>query len=67
MSELPANERHLILAYYQGRHGEAIETRQRLAKQLGIANNALRIRVHRIRRKLELRFREKGCLEPACC
>ena len=56
MNELPENERLLILAYYQSGSGKSIETRQRLAAQLGIAANAVRIRAHRIRRKLEVRF-----------
>lgn len=59
---LPADQQDLILRYYQGRSdpgkggaGESnIRNRQALADQLGIPMNALRIRVHRVRRKLEL-------------
>jgi RNA polymerase sigma factor (sigma-70 family) len=66
MDELPAKERHLISAYYGGGDGEAIKTRQRLADQLGIDANAVRIRVHRIRRKLEARFLSEQFIDYQC-
>src|ERR1044072_3541553 len=46
MQGLTAEERQLILAYYQGEIRERIEGRKRMAEQLGIPGNALRIRVH---------------------
>jgi hypothetical protein len=45
-----------VLRYHQGKneHGENnIRHRQKLADEAGIPMNALRIRVHRLRRKLE--------------
>jgi DNA-directed RNA polymerase specialized sigma24 family protein len=56
LAELPPDQRDLVLRYYQGKsdQGESnIRSRQRLAREEGIPMNALRIRVHRIRRKLE--------------
>jgi DNA-directed RNA polymerase specialized sigma24 family protein len=51
LDPLPSDQRRLILRYYG--EGDRISDRQRLAHELGIASNALRIRVHRARRKLE--------------
>ena len=48
---LTDKERDLVLRYHQGENN--IRNRQTLARELGIPLNALRIRVHRIRRKLE--------------
>jgi len=48
---LPRDQRDLVLRYHQ-EEGH-IQNRQTLARELGIPLNALRIRVHRIRRKLE--------------
>jgi DNA-directed RNA polymerase specialized sigma24 family protein len=61
LTELPADQRDLVIRYYQGINykgkadpGESnIRSRQQLACEEGIPMNALRIRVHRIRRKLE--------------
>jgi DNA-directed RNA polymerase specialized sigma24 family protein len=53
---LPPDQRDLILRYYRGedRPGESnIRNRQSLARDLELPMNALRIRVHRVRRKLE--------------
>jgi DNA-directed RNA polymerase specialized sigma24 family protein len=53
---LPPDQRDLILRYYRGedRPGESnIRNRQSLAQDLELPMNALRIRVHRVRRKLE--------------
>lgn len=52
LAQLPADQRHLLLEYHKGEDGN-IRTRKRLAGELDIPINALRIRVHRIRRKLE--------------
>lgn len=53
MEALPAESHEMILEYYEGERGDKIRNRKRLAAQLGIQPNALRIRVHRIRERLE--------------
>lgn len=53
---LPEGTRKMILSYYEGKERARIENRKRLAETLGVPMNSLRIRVHRIREKLE------GCL-----
>ena len=53
---LPPETRKMILSYYDGKQRARIENRRRLAEGLGVPMNSLRIRVHRIREKLE------GCL-----
>ena len=52
LRELPDESRHLISSYYEEYCSKKKE-RQQLAKQMGIPMNALRIRVHRIRIRLE--------------
>ncbi|HYU32724.1 MAG TPA: sigma-70 family RNA polymerase sigma factor [Thermoanaerobaculia bacterium] len=51
LAELPEDQRLLVLRYHQA--NDHIRSRQSLAKELGLPMNALRIRVHRIRKKLE--------------
>lgn len=58
LQQLPADQRDLVLRYHQGENN--IRNRQALADQMGIPMNALRIRVHRVRRKLEACVH--GCL-----
>lgn len=53
MQKLTANNRELVLQYYQEEKKAKIDHRKRLAEQLGIALNALRIRAHRIRFALQ--------------
>lgn len=53
--------RDLLLAYHQGDGADRIRIRKRLADGLGIPMNALRIRVHRLRGRLEDCVH--GCLE----
>jgi DNA-directed RNA polymerase specialized sigma24 family protein len=53
LDRMPERNRHLILAYHEGERRERIENRRLLADELDIPLNALRIRVHRIRAKLE--------------
>lgn len=53
LAALSAESRELILAYHEGEKRERIENRKTIAKGLEIPLNALRIRVHRIRAKLE--------------
>jgi DNA-directed RNA polymerase specialized sigma24 family protein len=45
--------REMVLDYYEGEKQAKIDFRKRLALRRGIALNALRIKVHRIRRTLE--------------
>lgn len=61
LQKLTADNRDLILSYYQEEKGAKIENRKRLADRLGIAPNALRIRATRIRASLEDCIRE--CLQ----
>ena len=53
LSKLESKSRQLVLTYYQHDKKGKIDFRKRLAKAMGIAANALRIRVHRIRTTLE--------------
>jgi RNA polymerase sigma factor (sigma-70 family) len=52
MQSLSADNRKLILQYYQEEKRAKIDARKNLAAQLGIPLNALRIRAHRIRATL---------------
>ncbi len=61
MQKLPDESRELVLEYYQEEKGAKIDRRKRLASQLGIALNALRIRAHRIR--ISLQQCVQGCLD----
>ena len=53
LEDLPAENRNLLVDYYQGEGGAKIKHRKELAAKMGIPPNALRIRVHRIRKVLE--------------
>jgi RNA polymerase sigma factor (sigma-70 family) len=53
LAELSPDNRDLILDYFEGTGGAKIRSRQGIADRLGIPLNALRIRVHRIRKTLE--------------
>jgi DNA-directed RNA polymerase specialized sigma24 family protein len=53
LDTLPPPNRELVVQFYQGNGRSKIENRQKLAESLGIPLNALRIRVHRLRIKLE--------------
>lgn len=50
---LSEDNRHLLLQYYGGEGRARMEQRKRLAEELGIAPNALRIRAYRIRMALQ--------------
>lgn len=52
LKELPINNRKIILIYYQEERRAKIEQRKKLADQLKISLDALRIRAHRIRKGL---------------
>ncbi|HKS42778.1 MAG TPA: sigma-70 family RNA polymerase sigma factor [Blastocatellia bacterium] len=53
LQELSDEERELITEYYQGEAAAKVKNRKELAEQRGMPLNALRIRVFRIRKKLE--------------
>ena len=61
MEQLSQANRELVLEYYQNDKRAKIDSRKRMAERLGIAQNALRIRAHRIR--LTLQQCVRGCLE----
>jgi DNA-directed RNA polymerase specialized sigma24 family protein len=54
---LEAGQRRLLLRYHQ--EDQRIRSRRDLCEELGIPMNALRIRVHRLRRKVETCVQEK--------
>lgn len=54
---LASDQRRLLLDYHKDR--ERIATRKALCEKLGIPMNALRIRVHRLRKKVEACVKEK--------
>lgn len=64
LSLLPAAERRLLLAYYEG--DDLAEERQKICRELSVSPNSLRLRTHRLRRKVEsaLRARLTGGREP---
>jgi DNA-directed RNA polymerase specialized sigma24 family protein len=53
LADLTSEKRYLIVEYYKHEKGDKIKRRQKLADELGIPMNALRIRAHRIRMGLE--------------
>lgn len=53
LETLGAAGREQILTFYQGEKGARIARRKALAESLGITANALRIRAHRLRSRLE--------------
>ncbi|HEY0782834.1 MAG TPA: hypothetical protein VGE98_10285 [Thermoanaerobaculia bacterium] len=59
LSELPEEQRRLLLRYHAD--GDRIRIRRKLSRELDLPLNALRIRVHRLRRKLEVCLR--SCLD----
>ena len=63
MQQLSPAARELALEYYRDDRRAKIDHRKELAARLGIAQNALRIRVHRIRATLQECVR--GCLGQA--
>jgi DNA-directed RNA polymerase specialized sigma24 family protein len=63
MDQLPLESRRLVLEYYQEEKRAKIDCRKRLAEELGIAVNALRIRAHRIR--LQLQQCVQACLDQS--
>ena len=58
LGALSEDNHRLILQYYQLQRGAQIEQRRRIAEEHGIPLNALRLRVHRLRARLEACVRE---------
>ena len=56
---LSLDDRRFVLAYYDRNKGQKIELRKRLAEELGVTTNALRIRAHRIRAGLRECFERR--------
>lgn len=56
LAQLPAANRALLLAYYEGESRVRIEKRRALAARLGITGNALKIRISRLREMLARRI-----------
>ncbi|HEV7904646.1 MAG TPA: hypothetical protein VGO96_12455 [Pyrinomonadaceae bacterium] len=54
LQKLSPENRELIMAYYRKEKQAKIDCRKELAEQLGIATNALRVKIYRIRAKLEI-------------
>ena len=61
LSELTYEDRKMVLGYYKGDKTEKIEGRKEMADGLGVSANTLRIRVHRLRTKLQRCV--LGCLQ----
>jgi DNA-directed RNA polymerase specialized sigma24 family protein len=57
LDTLEADQRRLLLRYHQ--EDQRIRSRKSLCDELGIPMNALRIRVHRLRRRVEACVQEK--------
>jgi DNA-directed RNA polymerase specialized sigma24 family protein len=53
LAELPSETRDLVLRYYRGQGVAKVEDRRVLASQLGVTTGTLRIRLHRLRLRLE--------------
>jgi DNA-directed RNA polymerase specialized sigma24 family protein len=54
---LGTSQRRLLLSYYHD--DRRIQSRKSLCRELGVEMNALRIRVHRLRRKVEICVQER--------
>jgi len=54
LSQLPPENRNLIISYYTGDKGEKIKNRKGLMDRLGIPSNTLRMRALRVRETLQL-------------
>jgi DNA-directed RNA polymerase specialized sigma24 family protein len=63
LSQLETGDRDVLLRYYDGDRRQRIEGRSRLAAELAVSPNALRIRTHHLRQRLESCVR--ACLDRA--
>lgn len=61
LAELPEESRSLMIEYYMGSGRELATRRLLMAERLGVSPNALYIKIHRIREKLEAQLMK--CLE----
>lgn len=61
MERLPPETREMILRYYHEQKQAKIDTRKALRQRLNVKANALRVRVYRVREKLERCVRD--CVE----
>lgn len=61
LSELPAEDSALMLAYFKGKSSKKIANRRRIARELGLSSTALRVKVFRLKRLLRKCVRR--CLE----
>ena len=53
LSQLPVDQRNLVLDYHMNIKRAKIDLHHQLAQELGLTTNALRLRTHRIRSRLE--------------
>jgi DNA-directed RNA polymerase specialized sigma24 family protein len=53
LAKLPADQRDLVLDYHVNSKRAKIELHRKMAEELGLSTNALRLRTHRIRMGLE--------------
>jgi RNA polymerase sigma factor (sigma-70 family) len=53
LEELSSEDRDLIIGYYQGEKKEKRDQRKNLVEQLGTNQNAMRVRIHRIKVQLK--------------
>ena len=60
LAKFPVDKRELIFGYYDTDEKTMIPTRKRLAEKVGISLNSLRIRVCRLKSKLE------NCTKECC-
>ncbi|MEM9530652.1 MAG: hypothetical protein AAGA23_07020 [Pseudomonadota bacterium] len=67
ISELPADDRQLVLEYYRDAGDGLKETRKRLAEKLAVSPGNLRIRVHRVRARLEKHMAELAAATATVC
>jgi DNA-directed RNA polymerase specialized sigma24 family protein len=58
---LPSDQKRLLVMYYGGDEKTRASNRRRLAKDLRISDQALRVRVHRLRYVLKERY--EACLK----
>jgi DNA-directed RNA polymerase specialized sigma24 family protein len=61
LAQISADNRDLILKYYQGEKSEKVKIRKALTQSLGIAESTLRMRALRVRETLQMCA--KNCLE----
>jgi DNA-directed RNA polymerase specialized sigma24 family protein len=64
LAQLPEESRELVLLYYHNDKQAKIDRRRELADRLGMPLNALRLRVHRIRARLQKCVERHGLKIP---